>query len=41
MKSADEASLAQLTNGISQSISSQSQALGTGGPSQQIQSLVI
>lgn len=38
---ANEKSLAKLANFVSQSISSQSQALGTGGPSQQIQSLTF
>lgn len=36
LKDADEKTLAQLADFISQSISSQSQALGTGGPSQPI-----
>lgn len=39
--SADAKSLAQITNFISQAISSQSQALGSGGPSQAIQSLTF
>lgn len=41
MKDATEKSLAQLANFVSHSISSQSQALGTGGPSQQINSLTF
>lgn len=38
---ANEKTLAKLANFISQSISSQSQALGSGGPSQAIQSLTF
>ena len=38
---ATEKELAKMANFISQSISSQSQALGTGGPSQQINSLTF
>lgn len=38
---ANDKNLAKLANFVSQSISSQSQALGSGGPSQQIQSLTF
>ena len=41
VEKADEKTLAQIADFISQSIQSQSQALGTGGPSQQIGSLTF